>query len=79
MVLKPQDILILLKLIVVGDNQWTYNSLAHELSMSPAEVHAGIKRCVAARLFDPQRRVPINSSLQEFLAHGIRFSNHSFS
>jgi len=74
MVLKPQDIVVLLKLIAIDDRQWSYNSLAHELSMSPAEVHAGVKRCVAAKLFDAQRRVPIKSALQEFLAHGIRYA-----
>ena len=73
MVLKPQDIVILLKLVAIGDSSWSYNSLANELAMSPAEVHAGIKRCAAARLFDHQRNAPIRSALLEFLVHGIKF------
>jgi len=74
MVLKPQDIVILLKLVAIGDNRWSYNSLANELAMSPAEVHAGIKRCIAAKLFDRQRKVPIKSALQEFLTHGVKYA-----
>jgi hypothetical protein len=38
--LKPQDILFLLKLIAIGEKTWSYNSLAIELGMSPSEVHA---------------------------------------
>lgn len=52
MLLKPQDIVILLKLSAIA-NEWTYSSLARELSMSPTEVRAGIKRTVH-RLFDAQ-------------------------
>lgn len=74
MLLKPQDIVILLKLIAIGERHWTYNSMANELAMSPAEVHAGIKRCVAAKLFDQQRSVPVKSALQEFLIHGIKYA-----
>jgi hypothetical protein len=74
MILKPQDIVVLLKLVVIGDSRWSYNSLANELAMSPAEVHAGIKRCIAAKLFDQHRKVPIKSALQEFLAHGIKYA-----
>ena len=74
MILKPQDIVVLLKLVVIGASRWSYNSLASELAMSPAEVHAGIKRCIAAKLFDQHRKVPIKSALQEFLAHGIKYA-----
>jgi hypothetical protein len=74
MVLKPQDIVILLKLITIGDRQWAFGSLANELSMSPSEVHSGIGRAAAARLFDPQRKVPIIRALLEFLVHGVKYA-----
>ena len=48
MVLKPQDIFILMKLVSVGKGDWSYNSLAVSLYMSPSEVHAAIKRALAA-------------------------------
>jgi hypothetical protein len=59
MTLKPQDIYILLKLIIVGKGQWSYPSLAKALFMSTSEVHAGIKRAVSARLMDSQRGLPL--------------------
>lgn len=74
MVLKPQDIVILLKLVAIDGSDWSYSSLANDLAMSPAEVHAGIKRCTAARLFDQQRNAPIRSALLEFLVHGVKYA-----
>ena len=57
--LKPQDIFILLKLVALGEDQWSYASLAGDLFMSTSEVHAGIKRAVAARLMDSHRGRPL--------------------
>jgi hypothetical protein len=74
MVLKPQDILILLKLVASREIEWSYPSLAHDLYMSVSEVHAGIKRAGAARLMDLQRRVPIKKALEEFLIHGVKYA-----
>lgn len=74
MTLKPQDIVILLKLVTTGDSQWSYSSLANELAISPSEVHSGIGRATEARLFDPQRKVPILKALMEFLVHGVKYA-----
>jgi hypothetical protein len=35
MSLKSQDVLVLLKLVALGDAAWTYNSLAVDLDLSP--------------------------------------------
>ena len=72
MMLKPQDILILIKLVVLEEAEWSYSSLGVELSMSPSEVHSGLKRAVAARLMDEQRRRPVKRALEEFLIHGVK-------
>jgi hypothetical protein len=74
MMLKPQDIVILLKLVTLGNRPWSYSTLAHELFMSPSEVHSGIKRAAASRLFNTQRNVPIMRALQEFLVHGVKYA-----
>lgn len=74
MVLKPQDIVILLKLVTLGDRPWSYNALAHDLFMSPSEVHSGIRRAAAARLFDGVRNVPLVKALEEFLVHGVKYA-----
>lgn len=73
MTLKPQDIVILLKLVAIGEQPWSFSSLANELAMSQSEVHSGIKRAMASRLYDPNRKVPILRSLLEFLIHGLKY------
>ena len=75
MVLKPQDILVILKLVALNQSGWSYNVLALELGMSPSEVHAAVKRALAARLLvrDRDRIFPNISNLEEFLVHGMMY------
>ena len=75
MILKPQDILFLLKLVALREKGWSYNKLAVSLGMSPAEVHAAGKRAVAAQLAVQKQGalVPNIRSLTEFLVHGMRY------
>lgn len=73
MVLKPQDLVIALKLAVLGPGAWTYESLAKDLAMSPSETHSGVKRLIQAKLLTPNRTV-IRESLREFLVHGVRYA-----
>jgi len=75
MILKPQDVLVLLKLVAMGKDPWSYNRLAVDLAMSPAEVHAAVKRAVGAHLaLRGKGGVRPNArNLEEFLLHGIRY------
>ena len=75
MQLKPQDILVLLKLIAIGQQDWAYNRLAIELGMSPSEVHAAIKRSLESGLAlqRDKKIIPNVRNLEEFLCHGIRY------
>lgn len=74
--LKPQDILVLLKLCVQNDPLWTYAELAHSLSMSASEVHQSIKRAHLARLITVQDNLkkPLRTALLEFLIHGVKYA-----
>ena len=47
--LKPQDILVLLKLSIEPERP-TYLRLAQQLHLNPSEVHASVKRARAAHL-----------------------------
>lgn len=77
MVLKPQDLLVLLKTIAKAGDSWSYGSLAVELGMSPAEVHSGIKRAISAKLALPGERGaparPVLRALEEFVLHGAAY------
>jgi hypothetical protein len=75
MILKPQDVFILLKLVVIGKEARSFSSLSVDLFMSSSEVHAGIGRAIASNLavkVDKQA-VPVFRNLEEFLTHGIRY------
>ena len=73
--LKPQDILFLLKLVVLGKIPWSFNKIAVDLGMSSSEVHAAAKRAVSARLAARQGDSiwPNIRNLEDFLFHGIQY------
>lgn len=70
MVLIPQDVVVLLKLVSIGSANWTHNSLAVQLSRSASEIHAD-----AANLLrnESERARPNISNLEEFLIHGLKY------
>jgi hypothetical protein len=77
MELRPQDVLVALKLAVLpGDVRPTYAGLAADLGMSASEVHAAVKRAKAARLvFDWDGKLRGNKlALLEFAIHGIKYA-----
>src|SRR3990167_2295650 len=73
MQLKPQDIVVLLKLVGL-EQDWSYRSLAHELFMSTGEVHNALDRAARAQLFDAQLKRPRVQALEEFLVHGAKYA-----
>jgi DNA-binding Lrp family transcriptional regulator len=56
--LRPQEVLVSCKLLVVGRADWTFASLAESLGMSPSEVHASVGRARAAGLLSPTTSKP---------------------
>jgi hypothetical protein len=76
MELKPQDLLVLLKVAAHPLQRWTYASLGEALSLSASEAHASVKRAVACGLaVSPARGEwsPLRPQLLEFLLHGVRY------
>lgn len=75
MALKPQDVLVLLKLVALRDEPWTYNGLATELDLSPSQVHAAVRRAIKSDLaYQADKRVRVHAqNLEEFLSHGLRY------
>ncbi len=74
--LKPQDVVIILKLVVSKDK--TYSELAAELGMSASTVHDGVKRSAEAGLLDLADGVCArirSKALYYYLIHGVP---HSF-
>jgi DNA-binding Lrp family transcriptional regulator len=76
MVLKPQDVVVVLKLVGYGEGRPSFAQIASDLSMSPSEVHAAVKRAQAAHLIHGPElsNRPNLSALEEFLVHGLKYA-----
>ena len=72
MSLQPQDILIALKIAILGEFP-TYRELAKSLHMSVGEAHQSVKRAIASGLLSPRTKKANKAALSEFLIHGIRY------
>lgn len=73
--LKPQDLLVTLKLLALGDSPWKYSVLAESLGLGHGEAHAAAQRALEAGLLVDRegRPAPMRRNLLEFVEHGVRF------
>jgi hypothetical protein len=77
--MKPQDIVILAKLISFSekDLEWSQNSIAVELCLSPSQINASLKRLVESGLITPyhsrSKPFPILQACEEFFIHGFKY------
>jgi DNA-binding Lrp family transcriptional regulator len=74
--LKPQDVVVALKLCAYPGARPAMSVIANDLSLSPSEVHAAIKRLRASRLLHGPnlKDRPNISALEEFLIHGLKYA-----
>ena len=74
--LKPQDIMVALKLCTYPGSRPPLSQIALDLAMSVSEVHAALKRLQNARLIHgPElKEKPNVSALEEFLVHGLKYA-----
>ena len=74
-VLKPQDLVVAIKLGVIRHRLLTYAELANELCLSASEVHAATRRAELSRLVRRTEGaiVGVRSSLIEFILHGVPY------
>ncbi|GAB4421142.1 MAG: hypothetical protein OHK0039_35600 [Bacteroidia bacterium] len=71
--MRPQDVLILLKIITWGESPWRYADIAQSLHMSQSEVAEALNRSMQARLVDASKKKVFRASLLEFLTHGLKY------
>lgn len=71
--IKPQDIVILLKLVALGDSHWRHVDLAGALGLSQTEISFALERCRAAGFLDPGKKTLNKPALTEFLIHGLKY------
>ncbi len=73
MIAKSLDIVVLLKLLLERRKS-PYAQLSEELGISASEIHAAVRRGIAAGLIDPESRLPLRKPLQDYLLHGVRYA-----
>jgi hypothetical protein len=74
--LRPQDVLVLAKLLSYHGPRPPMAQMGVDLSISSSEVHAALKRLVLSRLVssaDTGNR-PLLEPIQDFLVHGLRYA-----
>jgi DNA-binding Lrp family transcriptional regulator len=71
--LKPQDIVLLLKLVSENNPKWNQKPIAEALGLSQSEVSESVARSKYAGLLDPKGKTVMKMGLMELLQYGIRY------
>ncbi|WP_245760404.1 hypothetical protein [Salegentibacter flavus] len=71
--MKPQDILLLLKLISINDNSWKQQIVAEALGMSQSEVSESVARSKYSGLLDPKGKKVMKMAFMDFLQFGLKY------
>lgn len=74
--LRPQDLLVLLRLSLVDENAPSYAELAADLGLTASEVHASVARAMLAKLArknESGRPAVMLEPLRLFVLHGARY------
>ena len=71
--LKPQDVLVSLRLVDAPPGDRAFPKLAQDLGISASEAHAAVQRAIRSGLVDSESRSVRKEALREFLVHGLRY------
>jgi hypothetical protein len=71
--LRPQDVLVLLKLIVWKDKAWRQIDLAQSIGVSQAEIANALERLRRSKLVDDSKRKVLRLAATEFLVHALKY------
>ena len=69
--MKPQDVVILLKIISLDNDAWQQIPLARTLKMSQSEVSQSAARSRYAGLLDDSGKIVMRQALFDFLQYGL--------
>mgnify|MGYP001555794643 CR=1 FL=1 len=71
--MKPQDVLLLLKIVSDNSPSWNQKPMAEALGLSQSEVSEAVSRCKYAGLLAPNGKTVMRMALMEFLQYGLRY------
>jgi hypothetical protein len=69
--MKPQDIVVLLKIIALNTDSWRQVDLAKSLNMSQSEISQSLVRSKYAGLLDSSGKKVMRLALMDFLQYGL--------
>lgn len=75
--LKPQDLVMLMRLALEPGSAPTYAALAGELGLTASEIHAGLERATVAQLArkdQASKPTVVREAFKLFIEHGARYS-----
>ena len=75
-VLRPQDLVVLLRLALEKDNPPSYAALGSELGLTASETHTAVQRAINAKLAQKRangRASVVRSALKDFVQYGARY------
>lgn len=74
--LRPQDVVVLAKLLSYKGRRPSMAQIGLDLSLSASQVHAALNRLVGSRLVvnDGETDRPLLHAVEEFLVHGVKYA-----
>ena len=71
--MRPQDIVVLLKIYSLGENEWLNKDLSKDLYISQSEISESLNRSMYAGLIGIDKKTIQKTALFGFLVYGIRY------
>lgn len=71
--MRPQDIVVLARMLIPSEGRPLNVQIARDLSMSPSEVGQSLERSRRAGMWDPQKHSPMRHAVLEFLLYGVKY------
>ncbi|MCH8535734.1 MAG: hypothetical protein LAT51_11740 [Flavobacteriaceae bacterium] len=72
-IMSPHDVVILLKIVSYGEQQWLQKPLAEAVGISQSEISKSLHRSKYAGFLAPDGKTVMIMALMEFLQFGLRY------
>jgi hypothetical protein len=71
--MRPHDVVVLLKILILNGQPWQYRDLSASLHIAISEIAESLNRNHMAGLIDKTKRNVHRQSLMEFIEHGLHY------
>lgn len=71
--MRPQDVAVLLKIIVIENQHWQLVVLSNSIKISISEISESLNRSRHAKLIDFNKKKINRQNFMEFLEHGVKY------